>query len=51
MSINFWNGNKSPIRQQYELDVLKAALATTSLSTQEIVDDKTVAFINKRKFV
>ncbi len=39
--MNFWNGNKSPVRQQYELDILKAALSSSNFNLAEINNDLT----------
>ncbi|MDB1125915.1 type 2 periplasmic-binding domain-containing protein [Vibrio algarum] len=32
-NIHFWNGNKSPVRQQYEFEILTAALQATKSAT------------------
>ncbi|WP_026376416.1 transporter substrate-binding domain-containing protein [Aestuariibacter salexigens] len=41
-SIIFWNGNKSPTRQQYELDILRLALRSSSAGFADlhIVEDR-----------
>ena len=39
--ISFWNGNKSPARQAYELALLKMLLASTTLKNSTLVNDTT----------
>ena len=39
--INFWNGNKSPARQAYELELLQTILNTQSLPANLITNDVT----------
>lgn len=40
-TINFWNGNKSPARQAYELDLLKLLLASSKLQNSTVINDLT----------
>ncbi|WP_413700277.1 hypothetical protein ACLKMH_24140 [Psychromonas sp. KJ10-10] len=40
-TINFWNGNKSPARQAYELALLELLLANTNLRNSKVSNDLT----------
>tara|TARA_R110001583_G_scaffold1583_4_gene12354 strand:- start:6648 stop:7436 length:789 start_codon:yes stop_codon:yes gene_type:complete len=40
-TISFWNGNKSPVRQAYELALLKMLLAATNQQNSTLINDTT----------